>query len=141
MKYVLITLVIIGVFTRCGHNAAQVLKQVPFKVHAVHNICGNMWAVQISPEYPYQSACYWGKYSFSGTISYNYGNPAIPKYQDSSLEATIPLEYQFSDSMRAMSVYNDFYRRKIRPEKIADSIQARKEHIADSIYECQHTYQ
>lgn len=125
----------------CGGGPKPVVELEPspaaFQIHAVHNVCADLWAVktwqklpinqQVSPGAQDQHRDhYWGKASFSG----NYEGYTLPPDRDSADDADLGSEYQFKDSATAMRIYHDFIYRRDRPRQ-----------IADSIFKYKHTYQ
>jgi hypothetical protein len=131
MKYLLVS--ILFIVLGCGHKSPPPL--TVFKVHAVHNTCTNVWAVKTWGALPAGTVTSNLQNYYEGGIDHYFGNNGA--IFDSSDQANLGDEYQFTDSVTAMKIYNSYHRRIF----IWDSIIHRQRFVDDSIFTCKHSYQ
>jgi hypothetical protein len=127
MKLIFALLLVAG--AACNRKPAP-----PEYPRVVHNACTGAYAVRtgvVPYHYGREDAGYWGRAPM-GVFNMSTFSPE----PDTAENERIGLEFQFKDSLTAISKYLEWKERIRRSQEIA----AQNRHTQDSIYECQHTY-
>lgn len=108
-------LILLGCDSQQEGEIKKVKKLFP---KAVHNTCTDKWAIQT------------GIHSYFGE-----------DWDKDSANTMLGMEFQYPSKDSAMKAWTSFVNRTERIEQIRDSIFKKNKHYADSIFECNHTYQ
>lgn len=134
MKYIiLLSLIIISCKDQKPLSMTDGVKteRIP---RAVHDTCTDSWAIVTRERYNGDNKVimnFFGK-------SYNV---YVIKHLDSSDYAELGKEYQYNDSLVAITSYLKYKKEQKEIEDNQLRMQVEKQRVADSIFKCQHTYQ
>lgn len=110
---------------------------------SVYNKCANKWAVMtetLGVPYKKEGRMMWSSYNEAKVPTF-WGQGIYLASPDTVDDAELGKEFTFSDSTTAMKAYNIWLAPLREAKRLEDSLNARLRFMADSTFNCQHTYQ